>query len=199
MIVYGCCVGSWGKFTANIVPRVGDAEVIALSGQSSIAATYNKILMSLRKRTVDALVLLHDDLEITDPDAAAKIPAAAETYALSGVVGSRGDASSLAWWDSGCIGYQMTDSGPVGSQRFDSASTVDGSIMIFSGWAVQNLWFDERYPGFHGYDVDLCRQMAGVGVIDLATHHHTTLGWKSDEIRVAWEHADQIYRDKWGL
>lgn len=199
MIVYGCCVGSWGKFTANVIPRVGDAEVIALSGQSSIAATYNKILVSLRKRPVDALVLLHDDLEITDPDAVAKIHAAAETYALSGVIGSRGDASSLAWWDSGCVGYQMTDSGPVGSQQFDSAGTVDGSIMILSGRAVQHLWFDERYPGFHGYDVDLCRQMAGVGAIDLATHHHTTLGWKSDEIRSSWEHADQIYRDKWGL
>lgn len=198
VIVYGCCVGSWDGFAANIIPRVGNAEMIALSGQDSIASAYNKILRSLRGRTLDALVLLHDDLEITDPDHELKILSAADRHAVSGVVGSRGDTATLAWWDLGPIGHQITDSAEVGSRQFGLANTVDGSIMILSGWAVQNLRFDERYPGFHGYDVDLCRQMTDVGVIDLATHHHTTLGWKSDDIRSSWEFADQIYRGKWG-
>jgi len=199
VIAYGCCVGSWAKFAANVIPHVRGAQVIALSGQTSIAATYNKILVSLRGQSVDALVLLHDDLEITDPDAESKIHATATTHAVSGVVGSSGDSPSLAWWDLGCDGYQLTDSAGVGSRNFGSGNTVDGSILILSGWAVRSLWFDERYSGFHGYDVDLCRQLTGVGIVDLATHHHTTLGWKSDEVRDSWEQADSVYRDKWGL
>jgi len=200
VIAYGCCVGSWDRFNANVAAHTGAAEVIALSGQTSIAATYNKILASMRgHHSLDALVLVHDDLEITDPDSEQKILAVVQEHAVSGVVGSSGDSPSLAWWNLGCDGYQMTDSAGVGSRNFGSGNTVDGSILILSGWAVHNLRFDERFSGFHGYDVDLCRQVDRVGIIDIATHHHTTLGWKSEEVHDSWEHADSLYRDKWGL
>lgn len=200
MTAFGVCVGSWDKFHANVAPTLPrGAEVIALAGQSSIAIAYNKILRAVREADVDALVLLHDDLEITDPDAETKIREAAERYTVAGVAGSRGETPTLAWWDLGCDGRQETDSGPVGSGRFGPVDTVDGSILILSKWAATNLRFDDRYPAFHGYDVDLCRQVADVGVVDLATHHHTTLGWKSDMVRESWEQANLIYRSKWGL
>jgi hypothetical protein len=67
---------------------------------------------------------------------------------------------------------------------------------------VRSLRFDERY-GFHGYDVDYCRAARtlygehAVGVAPLATHHHTTLGFKSPQVEGAWQAADEAYRAKW--
>lgn len=213
VITFGCCVGDWGRFERNVLPATAGHEVIALSEQGSIATAYNKILAMVRRfGTSDVLVLLHDDLEIVDDQAIAKIEDAAHTFHITGVIGApRAATPQLAWWLSGLVGRQVTDSGPLAGEQAGQASAVDGSIMILSTWFLlhSKLWFDESYPGFHGYDVDMCRRImttlpdgppraAGVGVVDLATHHHSTLGWKSPEVQEAWQQADRLFQLTWG-
>jgi len=34
-------------------------------------------------------------------------------------------------------------------------------------------------------------------VADVDTHHHTTIGFKSDAIAKAWDVAEEIFQEKW--
>ena len=201
MIGYGCCVGSWEKTAANVIPRTVGRPLLGLSGQRSICVAYNTILDAYQHRGLDALILLHDDLEITDPDAEEKFLAAMEPdVAIVGVCGGLGDRE-LSWWNSPTLGHQMTDSGPLDfGQRTGDVAFVEGSIMVFSPWAIQNLRFDTAYPGFLGYD-DVCLTARARGkrvvVADVDTHHHSTLGFKSPAIAESWAQAAGIFQRKW--
>jgi hypothetical protein len=207
MIGYGTCVGSWEKYSRYVAPWIGagNRPSQALSDQPSIAIAYNRILDHFQAQPLDAVILLHDDLEITDPDAEAKFLAAAlaDDVALVGVCGGKSD-QSLYWWNSEKVGHQMTDSGLLDfGPRTGDVAFIEGSIMVFSPWAVRNLRFDETYPGFSsGYD-DICvhalRAGKRVTVADVDTHHHSTVGWKSPDAETKFAAAEQIFRAKWGI
>lgn len=202
MIGYGTCVGSWDKLQANVIPHTGGQPLLALSGQTSLTAAYNSILDAYRGRGLDALILQHDDLEIVDPDAETKfLDALADPdVAMVGVCGGKGDRE-LSWWNSETVGHQMTDSGIVDfGPRTGDVAFIEGSIMVLSAWAVENLRFDRRYPAFLGYD-DICLTARAAGkrviVADVDTHHHSTLGFKSAQIAASWDEADRIFQEKW--
>lgn len=202
MIGYGTCVGSWEKLTRNVIPRTGDRPLFALSGQTQLTVAYNTILDAHRGRGMDAVILLHDDLDLVDPDAEVKFLAALtdDDVALVGVCGGKGD-KTLAWWESEKVGHQMTDSGLLDfGPRTGDVAFIEGSVMVFSPWAVEHLRFDPRYPGFLGYD-DICLAARTRGkrvtVVDVDTHHHTTVGFKSAAIKESWDEAERIFQAKW--
>jgi hypothetical protein len=205
VIGYGSCVGSWEKFGRNVATWVGDRPLVALSGQPSISIACNLILDAYKGKGMDAVILLHDDLEITDPDAETKFLAALADpdVALVGVCGGKGD-QTLHWWESEKIGHQMTDSGLLDfGPRTGDVAFIEGSVMAFSPWAVEHLRFDERYPGFSaGYD-DICLHAREAGkrvtVADVDTHHHSTVGWKSPQALAAFAAAEVQFRAKWGI
>jgi GT2 family glycosyltransferase len=208
-IVFGVCVGDHNRLAANVLPRLGGAELVATYNQAGIASAYNKIIRAVSASFLpyDALVLLHDDLEITDPDAAEKIGQAAREHHVTGVIGRDGAFDGILWWegDGHMVGRQVTDTRPVqGPFRWGRADGLDGSCLILSYAAVRALRFDEGFDGFHGYDVDLCRQARkmwpvdeSVWVTDLETHHHTTLGFKSPEVQASWQRAHERAQGKW--
>jgi hypothetical protein len=205
VIAYGCCVGDWDRFRRYIVPATQGRPLVALSGQTSIASAYNTILEAYRGKDVEAVILLHDDLEITDPLAEEKIlKALAEPdVALVGVAGGKG-RDSLQWWNSETIGHQMTDSGPVDfGQRAGDVAFLEGSVVAFSPWAVDWLQCDTDYTDFRsGWD-DVCLTAVDAGmrnvVVDMDTRHHTTIGWKSPEIKAKFMESEAIFREKWGI
>lgn len=175
-----------------------------MTEQTSIAQAYNAILDAHRRHPPEALVLLHDDLEIIDPDAEKKFLEALELpdVALVGVAGGYG-VGSLAWWNANTVGHQLIDSGMLDfGRRTGYVDLLEGSILVFSPWAIENLRFDTRYDGFHGYDsVAMLANWYGkkVVVVDVDTHHHVQLGFKSEDSAQAWAHADQRFRKEWGF
>lgn len=202
VIGYGTCVGSWDKLHRNVVPRVAGQPLFALSGQTQLTVAYNTILDGFVGRGLDAVVLLHDDLEIVDPHVEEKVlkALADPDVAIVGVCGGTGD-QTLAWWTSPTLGHQMTDSGMLDfGERAGDVAFAEGSFLAFSPWAVDNLRFDPRYPGFLGYD-DVCLTARAAGkrvvVADIDTHHHSTVGFKSPQIRAAWDVAERIFQAKW--
>jgi hypothetical protein len=198
---YGVCVGSWEKLQRNVVDCIDDeATLLALSGQTQLTVAYNTILDACKGRGLDAVILLHDDLELVDPDAETKFLAALDDdVALVGVCGGKGD-QTLAWWESETVGRQMTDSGPLDFGGTGDVAFIEGSIMVFSPWAVEHLRFDETYPWFLGYD-DICLEARKQGkrnvVVNVDTHHHTTVGFKSAKIKEEWDIAEAIFQRKW--
>jgi hypothetical protein len=203
VIGYGTCVGSWQKLARNVIPWAGDRgrPLFALSGQTQLTVAYNTIHDAYRGRGMDAVILLHDDLEIVDPNAEKKFLAAiSDDVALVGVCGGKGD-QTLAWWESEKVGHQMTDSGLLDfGPREGDVAFIEGSIMVFSPWAVEHLRFDPRYPGFLGYD-DVClaarKRGKRVTVVDVDTHHHSTVGFKSPAVKESWDVAEAIFQAKW--
>lgn len=203
-IAYGCCVGSWEKLIQYVLPNTNSHPIITQHGQTSITTAYNAILDISAKYDIDMLILLHDDLEITDPYAEEKFWAAVSKpdIAIAGVAGGRGIAS-LAWWEYETVGHQTINSGLLDfGPRSGEVSTLEGSIMVFSRWAINNLRFDERFIGFHGYDeigMQAWHHGKRVIVTDVDTHHHTNLGFKSKDDAEAWGKANVLFCEKWNL
>lgn len=203
MITYGCCVGSWEKFERYVRPHVG-RHVIATSGHSGIVAAYNLILEAVQDwRDLEALILLHDDLELIDADAEAKLvaPLADPTVGLVGVCG--GGGQELYWWNHAPIGHQRTDVRLIDfGPREGNVTLIEGSVMVLSPWVVQNLRFDPRFEHWHGYD-ELGMQVQFHGrravVVDVDTHHHNPEGYPSPENAAQCRLANQLYQEKWGL
>lgn len=202
-VAFGCCVGDWGKLAANVVPRVGGRPLLALSGQTCIGAAYNTMLDAFDASGMDVVVLLHDDLEITDPNCETKFLAALADpeVILAGVAGGSG-RHGLAWWNHDPVGHQQTDAMAIDfGPRAGDVDLLEGSLLVFGPRAVADLRFDLRYGGFHGYD-DIgmqARQLGRVVVVDVDTHHHTPMGFKSAASQQEWWQADRLYREKWGI
>jgi hypothetical protein len=204
-VAYGCCVGSWERFQRNVAPRTDGRSVVATSGHSGIAVAYNTILTAVKHWPLDALILIHDDLELIDPDTEEKFLAAlAEpNVALVGVAGAR-NVKSLAWWDGDAVGHQAIDGQVIDfGTRTGDVAALEGSVLVLSPWAVRQLWFDEKYTGFHGYDCDIAAIARWRGkrvvVADVDTHHHTQLGFKTPESETRWQEANKRFREKWSL
>lgn len=202
-IGYGCCVGTWDKFHRYVEPRIPkDRPILTASNQTSISIAYNAILDGFKSYKLDAVILLHDDLEMIDPATEEKVLAVLDDgedgVALVGVAGG---GASMAWWNIEPCGHQLTDSGLInfGDTNVGVVDMIEGSFMAFSPWAVQWLRFDERYE-FLGYD-DICLEAGRVGkqvvVADIDTHHHTTVGYKSESVRQMWERSEEIFKSKW--
>lgn len=184
------------------MPRVGDRELTVLWNQMSMSYAYNRILDAYRKTNVGMIILMHDDLELTDAAAELKFLEATAwpDVAVVGVAGGS-DITGLAWWNGKTRGYQYTDSGPLDfGERVGDVQSVEGSVMAFSRWAIDHLRFDERFTGFHGYDHIGMRALQfgkRVVVTDVITHHHTTVGFDSDESSTAWLKADALFRERY--
>ena len=195
------CVAHWYRFASNLAERTHGRPVIALSAQPSIAKGYNTILDAYRGEDVEAVILVHDDLEITDPLAEKKFLAAMDDDVA--LVGVAGGGPSLRWWDHSPIGHQMTDSGLIDfGQRTGDVEMLEGSILVFSPWAIENLRIDERYTDFRsGWD-DVCLAARAAGkrcvVADVDTHHHSTVGFKSPEIEARFVESERLFAEKWG-
>lgn len=235
-IGYGVCVGWWSEFNQYIIPQVGDRRVyddgeppnrplIALSNQLSIASTYNTILDAFWRQfgsDLEAVFLLHTDLQIVDPQGEAKLVAALQEpdVALVSVEGGDGDRGT-EWWLCNPIGHQGmrrfyidfsgqtpgAETGPSDDARTKprarsgDVEVLEGSILGFSPWAIEHLRFDESSPAaFHSYD-EVCFQAIAAGkrcvVVDVETFHHTDGSYKGQQSIDDWRIGNEWSRKKW--
>lgn len=202
-VAYGVCVGSWDKFNRYVLPHTADRPVMALSGQTCIGAAYNLILAAYEMACdLDMLILQHDDLEIVDPDAESKFAAAlAEPGVLLAGVAGGSARGGLAWWNHDPVGHQRTDAMNIDfGSRTGDVDLLEGSLLVFSRVAIELLRFDLSFTGFHGYDDIGMQASRGEGravVVDVDTHHHNPMGFKSGQSHAEWLEADQLFRHKW--
>jgi hypothetical protein len=209
MIAFAACIGSEEKFRLLAQPGLRkvcepDSLVAEVITDSSIFTAYNEVLDAFAERDdLEALVLLHEDLEIVDSDFCAKLRRrlAEPDVAVIGVIGARG-VTGLAWWEGEGRGRCLETRGLVdfGGGRHD-VDSVDGLLLVLSPWAVRNLRFDdETFSGFHGYDADICFQARAAGmrvvVEELAVVHHTKGGYGDMD---SYRACDRAFRAKWNL
>ena len=224
MIAFGCAITEADIYERYAAPgielaREDDSEILSYGSAGSIFRSYNLLLDMLRDREdLEALVLLHQDAEIVDPDFCSKVRQALEDpdVAIVGCAGAIG-VRSIAWWEGGVtwagFTHRYESEGAVGDipaltwdrDRIPSfaqtgeVDAIDGFLMALSPWAIQSLRFDETLGRLHGYDFDLCCQARAAGkkvvTTDFRAIHHHDLdmirgvdGWVEAHIKVA---------DKW--
>jgi hypothetical protein len=222
MIAWGMAVGSEEKLARYAAPGLARVReegdpLLEVRGATYIFEAYNELLdRAAATAGLEALVLLHEDLEICDGMLPDKLRVAFEdpAVAVAGVVGALG-VSGIDWWfcehSIGRVEWQaidpvrafgtpyVTEGGPIGNGGAGIVDAVDGLLLALSPWAVRNLRFDESLgPGFHGYDVDICFQARSAGrkVACLASkckHHNDNVF----PYRDAWMQVHERFRRKW--
>jgi hypothetical protein len=223
MIAFGCPITD-GRAYAQYAERgidlvkEPDSKVLAYHSPSSISRTYNLFLDLARKMDdLEALVLVHQDAEIVDPEFCTKVRQTLldPDVALVGCGGALG-VRSIAWWEGSATWasfshrFHEMGGGEIPGFTWDArqvpaygvtgeVETIDGFVIVMSPWAVNELRFDESLGKLHGYDLDLCLQARTKGkkvmTADFRAIHHHSLDLIQDE--EAWIAAQMRIAEKW--
>jgi hypothetical protein len=193
-----------------------DTRILAHGSTGSVFRSYNMLMDKAKEiEGLEALVLVHQDAEIIDPDFTAKIREALSDpdVAIVGCAGAIG-VRSIAWWDGSVTWasfthrYEELGGGEVPALAWTpeetptyaqtgEVETVDGFVLGLTPWAINELRFDESFgQAIHGYDFDLCLQAREKGkkvvTADLKVVHHHDLklirdvgNWIEAHVKVA--------------
>jgi hypothetical protein len=224
MIVFGCSITAPGVYArcAEVGIRRAaepDSEIIANAAAGSLFRSYNLIMDTVAGRdNLEALVLVHQDAEIVDPQFCSKLRAvlADEQVGVVGCVGAI-DVRNIAWWEGSVTWASFTHrydefgGGEIpsltwlehqlpGFARTGDVDTLDGFVLALSPWAVRHLRFDEDLGSqIHGYDLDFCLQVREAGrkvvTADFKMVHHHSLQLVNDTD--VWVHAHMKVAEKW--
>jgi len=237
MIAFGCAITDEETYERCAAPgfRLAsepDTVVLAYAAVGSIFRSYNMVLDRAAERgDLESLVLVHQDAEIVDPDFIPKVREGLTDPSVA-IVGCAGaiDVRSIAWWEGSVTWASFTHrfddfgGGEIPALSWAPGSlpayaetgvvdTVDGFVMAFSPWAIENLRFDESIGGvLHGYDFDICMQVKDSGrkVVTApmrVVHHHSlnllseAEGWIEAHIKLTekWHESLPVVSDDWRL
>jgi Glycosyltransferase like family len=195
-----------------------DSKIMAFNATGSIFRSYNLLLDQARGlEGLEALVIVHQDAEIVDPDFCAKLreKLADPDVGVVGCVGALG-VRSIAWWEGSATWasfshrYSELGGGEIESLSWNpddlppyaqtgEVETVDGFVLALPPWTVHNVRFDESLGQLHGYDLDFCLQVREAGrkvvTADLRVIHHHSLDLVSDP--EGWIEAHMRVAEKW--
>jgi hypothetical protein len=223
MIAFGCPITKGRLYEQYAAPGIAlaaepDSEVFAYQSGGSIFRAYNVLMeMAAKRNDLEALVLLHQDSEIIDPEFCAKVREQLRDpeVAIVGCAGALG-VRNISWWEgmvtwaSFAHRYEEMGGGDIPglswhSDRVPSYATtgevdaIDGFIIVMSPWAVRELRFDESLGLLHGYDLDICMQARAAGKKVVTTGfraiHHHSLDLIGDQ--EAWVAAHMRISEKW--
>lgn len=218
MFVYGVCVGPSGRYEQVLQPSLaalGLGPVITRRHQHSIFVAYNSILDEATTRwpELEGVVLIHEDVRVQDPrfEETLRRVLALPRAGLVGVVGGRAHRE-MSWWKTDALYGHVEHATHVDdfSRGEHEVDTVDGLLMALSGDAARECRLNGRgYPGFHGYDSELCAVVRASGrrvlVADLDVFHdckptaweQPELWWTAYEWALRWRAAPPATRMAW--
>jgi hypothetical protein len=191
MIAFGSAVSDEAIFERVALPGIRqviepDSVVLTRVGYDSIQRPYNEMLDEAAARDdLEALVLLHQDLELLDDSLLRRARAALRDPRV-GVVGLFGGrrAPLTCWTDAGRLfGREMSPTSSIHhSAGSHEVEIVDGSLLVLAPWVVRTVRFSEALASdFHGYDFDFCLRVRALGgrvvCSDAPYFHHMRRPW----------------------
>ena len=223
MIAFGCSITDQAMFERCAKPGIElasepDSVRLARDNAGTLFRSYNVLLdLAAELENLEALVLVHQDAEIIDPEFCPKLRQALRDPDVA-LVGSGGAVGvrSIAWWEgsvtwaSFSTRFDDLGGGEIPGLSFNAedtpsyaetgeVETIDGFVICMSPWAVRELRFDESLGQIHGYDFDISLQAraAGKKVVteDLRVVHHHSLDLIGDV--EAWIAAHMRVAEKW--
>jgi hypothetical protein len=227
VIAFGCAITAPDVYDRHARPGIEraaepDSPVLAYRATASIFRSYNILLdRAAAMDGLEALVLVHQDTEITDGDFCAKVRAglADPEVGVLGCVGAVG-VRSIAWWEGSVTWasfvhrYGELGGGDLPGFAWDTGTAppfartgevdvVDGFLLALSPWVVRHVRFDETLGQLHGYDLDFCLQVREAGrtvrTTDFHAIHNHALelvsdpeGWVEAHVKVARKWQDRM-------
>lgn len=184
VFVYGVCVGPSDKFATVSRPsleKLGLGPLLIRPDQTSIFEAYSSMTDEAIERWPDleGLVFIHDDVAIRDERFEDRLrdQLARPDVGIVGAIGGR-HHSAMSWWETaerfgGVDSPTKQDRWTPGTHEVD---TVDGLLLVLSPRIARTLrWNGRGYPGFHGYDSEICAAVRASGhrviVTDLSVLH----------------------------
>ena len=172
-------------------------------GSAGICVAYNRFIQYARNEPAcEGLILVHDDVELLDPNFREKVLAAlaGDDVGIVGVIGGS-QLKEPAWWSARELKGRVLESrGPISFGNPGRVEVVDGLFLAFSRKAIEQLEFDPiLLPAFHGYDTDICLRAQSIGLsvvvapIDVL---HRTKGGLGDVD--SWNEAQRALEGRWG-
>jgi GT2 family glycosyltransferase len=197
MIVFGTAISDWTTYEEIgllSIERVTEPDSLVLTrvGHNSIQRPYNEMMEeAVAQPDLEALVLLHQDLELTDDSLLRRIRPLFDDprVGLVGLLGGRDLKPHLTWSTGSRFGTARV---PGIIDRFHSTGSfevegVDGALLAIAPWVVRYIRFGEALTGsFHGYDADFSHRVRAAGgrVVcnDVPCIHHMgrSASWKDD-------------------
>jgi len=218
VFVYGVCAGPSDRYERVLAPSLralGLGPVIVRRRERSIFAAYNSIMDEAIERWPDleGVVLVHEDVRIRDArlEQSLRRALAQPDVGLVGAVGGVGH-HEMSWWKTETRHGHVEHATHVDtfSQGEHDVDTVDGLLMAISAETARECRLNGRgYPGFHGYDSELCALVRSAGrrvrVADLDVFHDCAptaweqpeLWWAAFEWALRWRPASAVTRAHW--
>ena len=175
MILFGTAVGSRDVYGHVALPSIRavtetEAAILSVRDAPSIAVAYNQLIQEALSwgDDVEAIALIHDDVEIQDRNFLARVRRGLNggRIGVLGVIGGR-ELTSMGWWSGRhLVGRAWDYKGyhGVGPLRGE-VDVVDGLLMVVSRQAMERVQFDEKtITGFFGYDSDYCVSVKAAGL-----------------------------------
>lgn len=210
----------WERCAEPGIRMAAEPDSIIMPHQTTgtIYRNYNLLLDKAKEiEGLEALCLIHQDAEIVDPDFCSTLRETIKDpdVALVGCAGALG-VRSIAWWEGAVTWASFTHrylehgGGDMESLSWKEEDTptfattgevdsIDGFVICFTPWAIENLRFDENLGKLHGYDFDICCQAREKGrkvmTMDAKMVHHHSLQLVSDP--ETWAEAFIRLNEKW--
>lgn len=185
MIAFGTAITDRATYETIALPGIERAaeptSLILTRSDLSIWQAYDEIMDEAAGHSdLEALVLLHQDLELTDDSLPGRVREVLgdRRVGLVGALGARNVEPHL-WLASRDL--YGTVAAPGIERRFSTGAHevegVDGALLVLAPWVVRGLRFGKPPAGsFHGYDVDISFRIRAHGgrVVcdDIPYFHH---------------------------
>ena len=213
MIAFGCPItlpDEYERWAGPSIRRCAEHDSLVLEqrGHGSIQDGLNAILdIATAHDDLEAVVLLHQDVELNDPGILATIRRAfadptvgilgtAGAWGVRGMMWATGKhaAGRIAW-----PGLQPFPTVIELSQGAQAVDAVDGVVIVVSPAVARSVRFNPNLGRqFHGYDVDYCLQARARGwkvvVDDLRVSHHVTGGYRDRDL---WLDGTIAFQRRW--
>jgi GT2 family glycosyltransferase len=200
MIAFGCAVTDREMFERVALPgierlREPDSLLLTRCGYDEIHRAYNEMMdEAVSHPDLEALILLHQDLELLDDSLLERVRPQLERPGV-GVIGCFGGRNvPFQYWSltEEKFGSAMV---PAFEEHYSSGphevEVVDGVLLALNPWVARTIRFSEAASkDFHGYDVDFCMRVRAAGgrVVcdDVPYLHHMEHPWAdADQLRRA--------------
>ena len=156
--------------------EVTEAQWIVMRDARSLAQAYNR---AIAQATGEAIVFMHDDVEVLSPDLFATLSRALAQADVVGVAGTTRLAGPTIGWggQEATVGALVHGSSATNAWDYSllnwtaglaaGMQALDGCFLAVRSAAARQLRFDEAtFDAFHFYDLDFClrAQRAGMRV-----------------------------------
>ena len=174
-----CSRGCARSLEQNVKDSIGcDFEMIVIDNSNnefSIFSAYNE---GVRRSRGDNLCFMHEDIVFRSKGWGRKVEQMLEESSIGvlGVIGGKFVPQRASWWLANCgagkivqgsetrHGYVASVDGTDAKRPFEEVAVVDGLWFCMRREMFDEVRFDEdRFKGFHCYDVDICMQSCSVG------------------------------------